>query len=164
MNSSKKFAIIGIGCRFPGGIKSLDELWSVLLNGQDMVTEVPSDRFDKQRYYHPDRKQPARTCTISAGVIPDIKEFDHSFWGMSLKEAEALDPQQRLMLEMTWEAFEDAGIRPSSVAGADVGVFVGAASTDMGLVHSDDLALTGPYSMTGTSLSIISNRISYIFD
>lgn len=164
MTSSNKFAIIGIGCRFPGGIKSLDELWDALSNGKDMVTEIPADRFDKKRYYHPDRKQPARTCTVSAGVISGIKEFDNAFWGMSPKEAEALDPQQRLMLEMTWEAFEDAGIRPSSVAGTDVGVFVGAASTDMGLVHSDDLALTGPYSMTGTSLSIISNRLSYTFD
>lgn len=161
---SKGYAIVGIGCRFPGGINSLDNLWKVLSSGMDVVTSIPEERFDLGRYWHPDRKAPGRTCTTSAGIVGDLTSFDASFFGMSPKEAEALDPQQRMMLEMAWEAFEDAGIPPSSAAGTKTAVYVGAASTDMGMIRSDDLAVTGPYGMTGTSLSIIANRLSYFFD
>lgn len=158
------FAIVGIGCRFPGGIESLDGLWDVLSKGTDVVTSIPEDRFSIQRYWHPERQAPGRTCTTAAGIVGDIKAFDAAFFGMSPKEAEALDPQQRMVLEMAWEAFEDAGIKPSSVAGTNTAVYIGAASTDMGMIHSDDLSVTGPYGMTGTSLSIIANRLSYYFD
>lgn len=158
------FAIVGIGCRFPGGINSLDSLWDVLAKGEDVVTEVPAERFDIKRYWHPDRSAPGRTCTVSAGIAGDVTQFDAAFFGMSQKEVEALDPQQRMVLEMTWEAFEDAGIKPSSMAGTKTAVYMGAASTDMGIAHSDDLCATGPYGMTGTSLSIIANRVSYFFD
>ena len=160
----KGFAIVGIGCRFPGGIDSLDGLWKVLSEGTDVVTSIPGERFDLGRYWHPDRKAPGRTCTTSAGIVGDLTQFDATFFGMSPKEAEALDPQQRMVLEMAWEAFEDAGIPPSSVAGTKAAVYVGAASTDMGMIRSDDPAVTGPYGMTGTSLSIIANRLSYFFD
>lgn len=160
----KGFAIVGIGCRFPGGIDSLDGLWKVLSEGTDVVTSIPGERFDLGRYWHPDRKAPGRTCTTSAGIVGDLTQFDATFFGMSPKEAEALDPQQRMVLEMAWEAFEDAGIPPSSVAGTKAAVYVGAASTDMGMIRSDDMAVTGPYGMTGTSLSIIANRLSYFFD
>lgn len=158
------FAIVGIGCRFPGGIASLDGLWDVLSKGADVVSNVPEERFSMRRYWHPDRQAPGKTCTTAAGIVGDVKQFDAAFFSMSPKEAEALDPQQRMVLEMTWEAFEDAGIRPSSVAGSNAAVYIGAASTDMGMIHSDDLAVTGPYGMTGTSLSIIANRLSYFFD
>lgn len=158
------FAIVGIGCRFPGGIESLDSLWEVLSKGTDVVSNVPEDRFSIRRYWHPDRQAPGRTCTTSAGIVGDVKQFDAAFFSMSPKEAEALDPQQRMVLEMAWEAFEDAGIKPSSVARSNAAVYIGAASTDMGMIHSDDLSVTGPYGMTGTSLSIIANRLSYFFD
>ncbi|MBM6705083.1 polyketide synthase, partial [Sutterella massiliensis] len=158
------FAIVGVGCRFPGGIESLDGLWDVLAKGADVVTNVPDSRFSIRRYWHPERQAPGRTCTTAAGIVGDIKAFDAAFFGMSPKEAEALDPQQRMVLEMAWEAFEDAGIKPSSVAGTNAAVYIGAASTDMGMIHSDDLSVTGPYGMTGTSLSIIANRLSYYFD
>lgn len=160
----KGFAIIGIGCRFPGGVTSLDGLWTVLTEGMDVVTSVPEERFDISRYWHPDRKASGRTCSVSAGIVGDVKKFDAAFFGMSPKEAEALDPQQRMVLEMAWEAFEDAGIAPSKIAGSKTAVYIGAASTDMGMVHADDSCVTGPYAMTGTSLSIIANRLSYFFD
>ena len=108
----KGFAIVGIGCRFPGGVTSLEGLWNVLSGGKDVVTSVPGERFDLARYWHPDRKASGRTCSVSAGIVGDVKKFDAAFFGMSPKEAEALDPQQRMMLEMAWEAFEDAGIAP----------------------------------------------------
>lgn len=160
----KGFAIVGIGCRFPGGVTSLEGLWNVLSGGMDVVTSVPGERFDLARYWHPDRKAYGRTCSVSAGIVGDVKKFDAAFFGMSPKEAEALDPQQRMMLEMAWEAFEDAGIAPSEAAGSKTAVYVGAASTDMGIIHADDPSMTGPYAMTGTSLSIIANRLSYFFD
>lgn len=160
----KGFAIVGIGCRFPGGVTSLDGLWKVLTNGMDVVTSVPQERFDIGRYWHPDRKASGRTCSVSAGIVGDVRKFDAAFFGMSPKEAEVLDPQQRMVLEMAWEAFEDAGIAPSEAAGTKTAVYIGAASTDMGIIHADDPCVMGPYAMTGTSLSIIANRLSYFFD
>ena len=157
-------AIVGTACRLPGKVKSLDGLWSVLSKGQDAVTEVPLSRWDTSRYLHPRRDMPGRTVTVSAGIVDDICDFDPFFFGISLKEAESMDPQQKLLLELTWEAFEDAGIPPSSVSGSDTAVFVGAAYPDAGTSHVDDICATSPYSMTGTNLSIISNRISYIFN
>ena len=134
----KGFAIVGIGCRFPGGVTSLDGLWKVLTNGMDVVTSVPQERFDIGRYWHPDRKASGRTCSVSAGIVGDVRKFDAAFFGMSPKEAEVLDPQQRMVLEMAWEAFEDAGIAPSEAAGTKTAVYIGAASTDMGIIHADD--------------------------
>ena len=92
----KGFAIVGIGCRFPGGVTSLDGLWKVLTNGMDVVTSVPQERFDIGRYWHPDRKASGRTCSVSAGIVGDVRKFDAAFFGMSPKEAEVLDPQQRI--------------------------------------------------------------------
>ena len=158
------FAIVGVGCRFPGGIDSLDKLWSTLSDGCDVVTQIPDDRFDIRRFWHEDREMPGHACTFKAGVVGDVSRFDAAFFNMSAKEARMLDPQQRLILEMAWEAFEDAGIRPSSMAGSKTAVYIGAASTDMGMLHTDDMCLTNPYTMTGTSLSIIANRVSYFFD
>ncbi len=105
-----------------------------------------------------------RAVTDCAGVIDGIYDFDQSFFGISRTEAESMDPQQRILLELTWEALEDAGIIPSSLSGSDTAVYVGAASTDAGSIHADDICSTTPYSMTGTNLSIISNRISYIYN
>ncbi|UTF51197.1 SDR family NAD(P)-dependent oxidoreductase [Desulfomicrobium sp. ZS1] len=165
MNSNQNsLAIIGVGCRLPGKVNSLDDLWQLLIDGRDAVTSIPPDRFDLERFIHPDRKAPGRSCTFAAGVLEDITGFDAGFFGISRKEAENLDPQQRLVLEMTWEAFEDAGIPPSSMAGSRTAVFIGAASTDMGMCRAEDPCIMGPYSMTGTSLGIISNRVSYFFD
>lgn len=164
INNQIPIAVIGLGCRFPNGITSLGELWNVLFNGEDVVTGIPNYRFDTDCFLHPDRTAPAKSCTFSAGIVGDLRQFDASFFGFSPKEAASLDPQQRMMLEMTWEALEDAGIPPSEFAGTKTAVYVGAASTDMALINSDDLGKTGAYSMTGTSLSIISNRISYYFD
>ncbi|MCR4667425.1 MAG: SDR family NAD(P)-dependent oxidoreductase [Desulfovibrio sp.] len=153
-----------MGCRLPGGVTNLPSLWSMLAAGRDCISTVPSDRWDGSRFYHPDRTHPGSTVTLSAGLIDNIYEFDADFFGISPKEAESMDPQQRLLLELTWEAMEDAGVLPSSLSGSDTAVFVGAASPDGGTCHADDICATSPYSMTGTNLSIISNRLSYIFN
>ena len=157
-------AVIGIGCRFPGHVRNLEELWKVLKEGRDVVGSLPADRFDVARYWHPDEAAPGKTYAPRAGIACDVRRFDARFWGFSEKEAETLDPQQRMALEMTWEAFEDAGIPPSTVAGTNTAAYIGSASADMGMLHSDDLQTSNAYTMTGTQLSIISNRISYCFD
>lgn len=157
-------AIIGVACRLPGDVDSLDSLWPILANGRDAVTSIPAGRWDTARFLHPRRSMPGHTVSVRAGVIENIYAFDPVFFGISRKEAEVMDPQQRLLLELTWEALENASIPPSSLAGSDTAVFVGAASPDAGTRHADDICATSPYSMTGTNLSIIANRISYIFD
>ena len=157
-------AVIGIGCRFPGGLRSLDALWKALSDGRDCLGTLPAERFDVARYRHDDPGAPGMTYAMRAGIAGDVRAFDATFWGFSEKEAESLDPQQRMALTMTWEAFEDAGIPPSQLAGSDTAVYMGSASADMGMLHADDLASTNAYTMTGTQLSIISNRISYAFD
>lgn len=157
-------AVIGIGCRFPGDLRSLEALWKALSDGRDCLGTLPAERFDVARYRHDDPVAPGMTYAMRAGIAGDVRAFDATFWGFSEKEAESLDPQQRMALTMTWEAFEDAGIAPSTLAGSDTAVYMGSASADMGMLHADDLASTNAYTMTGTQLSIISNRISYAFD
>lgn len=157
-------AIVGVACRLPGGIRGLDDLWALLAEGRDAVTKVPDSRWDTARFLHPQRDMAGHTVSVCAGVLDNIYDFDPAFFGISRKEAEVMDPQQRLLLELTWEAFEDAQIPPSQLAGSDTAVFVGAASPDAGTCHADDICATSPYSMTGTNLSIIANRIAYIYN
>ena len=157
-------AVVGIGCRFPGAISSLADLQDLLENKGDALGQLPFERFDVTRYFSEEQSIPGTFYAPRCGTVSDVRLFDGRFWGMSSKEAESLDPQQRMILEMTWEAFEDAGIPPSKMAHSDTAVFIGAASADMAIVHSDDVAQSGPYTMTGTQLSIVSNRISYCFN
>lgn len=164
MKGKSKVAIVGIACRFPGGIKSLDDYWDVLREGKDVVTEVPDARWSKDIYGHPGRKAAGRSYTWAAGVLPDIDKFDAAFFGISPREAAQMDPQQRLLLELTWEALEDGGFRADKLAGTDCGVYIGFASNEYAQRRMDDLASIDPYTMLGNTASIGSNRISYIFD
>ena len=157
-------AIVGVGCRLPGAVNKLDDLWSVLSEGRDCIRRVPDERWNTSRFWHPLRTHAGTTVTCEAGLIDHIYDFDADFFGISPKEAESMDPQQRLLLELVWEALEDANIVPGSLSDSDTAVFVGAASPDGGTIHADDICATTPYSMTGTNLSIIANRISYIYN
>lgn len=156
-------AIVGRACRLPGA-PSVDGLWQLLSEGRCAVSKVPSDRFSLDRFAHPRAQERGKSYTWAAGIIDDIWSFDPAVFGISPREAEQMDPQQRMLLELTWEALEDAGLRPSSVAGSNIGVFVGASSLDYGNLRILDAASGDAYAATGNTLSIISNRISYIFD
>jgi phthiocerol/phenolphthiocerol synthesis type-I polyketide synthase C len=156
-------AVVGWACRLPGA-KSVTELWSLLLEGRCTVSRVPSDRFSLERFGHPRRQERGKSYSWAAGVIDDLWGFDPSVFGISPREAEQMDPQQRILLQLTWEALEDAGIRPSSIAGSDVGVFVGGSQTDYGHLFFADHAIADSHFATGTALSILANRISYIYD
>jgi acyl transferase domain-containing protein/NADPH:quinone reductase-like Zn-dependent oxidoreductase/acyl carrier protein/NADP-dependent 3-hydroxy acid dehydrogenase YdfG len=156
-------AIIGRSCRMPGA-SSVAELWHLLRTGSCAVTEIPAERWSLERLYHPRLNERGRSYTWSCGVLDDIWGFDPSVFSLSPREAEQMDPQQRLMLELTFEALEDAGIKPSVLAGSETGVFVGASALDYGNLRILDSAGADPYFATGNTLSIVSNRVSYAFD
>lgn len=157
-------AIVGMAFRFPGDLSSEQGLWSALKEGRDLVTKVPSDRWAVDELQHGKRSEPGRSITFSAGVLSRIDEFDAGFFGISPREAAWLDPQQRLLLELAWEALENGGHVPSSLAGSDCAVYVGISSLDYVTRGLDDLASMTSHSMTGNTLSIAANRLSYVFD
>src|SRR5215470_16037517 len=126
-------AVIGMACRLPGGIDSPERLWEALLRGDDLVTEVPPDRWDADEYYDPEPGVPGRSVSRWGAFLDDVAGFDSGFFGMAEREAVAIDPQHRLLLETSWEAVEHAGLDPAGMAGSATGVF-------MGLTH-DDYAL-----------------------
>lgn len=161
--AAKPIAILGLGCRLPGAADT-DALWSLLESGRDAVTTVPADRFNQAAFLHPRRSEPGRAYTFAAGTLGDVRGFDAGAFGISPREAAEMDPQQRLLLEVTLAAMEDAGMRPSALAGRDVGVFVGGSSTDYGDLRLLDHAGGDRYFMTGNALSILSNRLTNVFD
>lgn len=157
-----KIAVVGAAWRLPGHGRG--PLWSDLLAGADLVTHVPQDRWAQGAYWHPNRSSPGTTYSVAAGTLGSIDGFDAAFFGISPREAEQMDPQQRLLLEMAWEAFESAGIPPSSVKGERGGVFLGFSGSDWSYRRADDLASLDATSMTGQTGSVAANRISYQFD
>ncbi|KVE24367.1 beta-ketoacyl synthase [Burkholderia singularis] len=159
-----KIAIVGMACRFPGGVQNPDEFWRLLRDERDAVTEVSAQRLGTDFYWHPSKREPGKSYTFAAGVLENVADFDAAFFGISPREATQMDPQQRLLLELAWEAFEDAGVRPADMRGRNCGVYVGVASPDYGNRSMDDLSAVDPYSATGNALSIASNRVSYLFD
>ena len=156
-------AIVGRACRLPGA-SSVEGLWQLLTEPRCAVSRVPDDRWSLDRFGHPRAQERGKSYTWAAGVLDDIWSFDPGVFGISPREAEQMDPQQRLLLELTWEALEDAGLRASAVAGSHIGVFVGASSLDYGNLRILDVPSGDAYAATGNTLSILSNRISYIFD
>jgi len=164
LSNKKKIAVVGMACRFPGEANSPTAYWELLKNAKDAVSEVSSDRWDNDFYQHADKKAAGKSYTFSAGVLTNIDQFDAEFFGISPREAAQMDPQQRLLLELTWEALEDAGQIPAELSGKNCAVVVGIASTDYVHRRVDDLSSIDPYSMTGNTASIASNRLSYILN
>ncbi|KOV87952.1 hypothetical protein ADL03_05675 [Nocardia sp. NRRL S-836] len=157
---SEPIAIIGMGCRFPGGVTGPDELWRLVADEQDAITEFPADRgWDVAGRYDPQPGKPGKTYTRHGGFLHDAAEFDAEFFRISPREATAMDPQQRLLLEVAWEAVEHAGIDPRSLSGSKTGVFAGiAAQTYNQSLDQQDYA---GYLATGVVSSIASGRIAY---
>ena len=157
-------AIVGMACRFPGGASSPGTFWDCLAQGRDLVGAIDERRFGTEYYYHPNPRAPGRSYTWSAGVLDDIDRFDAAFFGIAPREAAEMDPQQRLLLELTWEALEDGAQVPERLAGSDCSVHIGISSTDYANSRIDDPGSGDAYAMTGGTLSIAANRISYVFD
>src|SRR5438874_911945 len=156
-------AIVGAACRFPGA-DDLEGFWRLLASAGDAVSEVDDRRWSTRFYYHPNRGEPGKSYTWSAGLITGVDLFEPSFFGISPREAAQMDPQQRLLLELVWHALEDAGVPPSKISGSSAGVYIGASTTDYSDLRLGDPSGADSYFMTGSTLSILANRISYVFD
>lgn len=164
MTIKQPLAIIGIGCRFPGGITDLDSYWRLLIDRRSGITEVPAERWNWHKYYHPNAEIPNRMVTKWGGFVDHADQFDAQFFGISPRELGQMDVQQRWLLETSWEAMENAGVPASGLRGSKVGVFVGISSHDHIDALRGDLAQIDIHSGTGNALSIAANRISFMFD
>src|ERR1700736_373559 len=161
--TDESIAIVGASCRFPGA-DNLEGFWQLLASGGDAISKVDDQRWSTRFYYHPNRAEPGKSYTWAAGLVSGADLFEPSFFGISPREAAQMDPQQRLLLELVWHAFEDAGIPPSKFSGSSAGVYIGASATDYSDLRLGDPAGADSYFMTGSTLSILANRISYVFD
>lgn len=154
-------AVIGMACRLPGGISSPEQFWMALLRGDDLVTEVPRERWDIDDYYDPEPGVAGRTTSKWGAFLDDVTGFDADFFAINEREAAALDPQHRLLLETSWEAVEHAGLTPEAMAGSPTGVFMGLTHLDYQLINAESEAMEGPYGFEGNTFSMASGRIAY---
>lgn len=143
------------------GINSPDKLWESLLRGDDLVTEIPPDRWDADDYYDPEPGVPGRSVSRWGGFLDDVAGFDAEFFGISEREATSIDPQQRLLLETSWEAIEHAGLDPASLAGSSTAVFTGLTHEDYLVLTTTAGGLASPYVVTGLNNSVASGRIAH---
>lgn len=160
--AGEPIAIVGMASRFPDS-PSNAAFWQFLRDGRDGLREIPEDRWNIDEFYHADLAIPGKMITRTAGFLEDIDQFEPLFFGISPREAEEMDPQQRLVLQLAWEALEDAGIPASAIKGSRTGVFVGAIWREYGELSSHDLEGIGGQRATGQALNMIAHRVSYIF-
>lgn len=156
-------AIVGIATRFPGDMNTPDEMWQALLEGRDAITDLPEGRWE-EFLAEPRIAERVAKARTRGGYLTDIKGFDAEFFALSKMEADNIDPQQRMALELTWEALEHARIPASTLRGERVGVYIGASNNDYSFMSVADPAVAHPYAITGTTSSIIANRVSYFYD
>lgn len=156
-------AIVGLSCRFPGS-QDPDAFWRLLSNGTDAVKEAPTDRWDKSVFAAPDSSAPGKAKAPYGGFLDRVDLFDAAFFGISGREAETMDPQQRLVLEVAWEALENAGIATNRLRGSSTGVFIGITSSDYGrLAAAGDPSTLDAYTASGGALNVAAGRVSYLF-
>jgi amino acid adenylation domain-containing protein len=163
-STHEPLAIVGIGCRLPGGVNGPESFWQLMAEGRSGIVPVPADRWNRERWHHENVDIPGKMITKWGGFIHDFDRFDAQFFGISPREALRMDPQQRWLLEAAWESLEDAGIPPVSLRGSQTAVFVGIASNDYANVAQSDPRNVDVHTNSGSTLSIASNRIAYLFD
>ncbi|MGH3687434.1 MAG: SDR family NAD(P)-dependent oxidoreductase, partial [Pseudonocardiaceae bacterium] len=154
--------IVGMGCRFPGGVAGADDLWELVAGGRDAIADLPGDRgWDIDAIYDPDPDAVGKSYVRTGGFLADAAGFDAGFFGVSPREALSMDPQQRLLLEVSWEAIENAGVDPLSLRGERVGVFAGTNGQSYGSLVAANDAVSDGYLATGIAASVVSGRVSY---
>ena len=158
---NEPIAIIGMGCRFPGGANSPEAFWELLSRGKEAIVPVPSQRWDAEAYYDENPDLPNKTYARYGGFIDAVDQFDPQFFGMTPREAIALDPQQRLLLEVSWEALENAGIAPQKLTGTQTGVFVGIGLDDYAKRQIKQQIPIDAYTGSGNAFCFASGRLSY---
>jgi thioester reductase-like protein len=158
---TEPIAVVGIGCRFPGGADNPEAFWDLLAAGRNAVTGIPADRWDADAYYDPDPDAPARSYARHGAFIDDVRGFDAALFGITPREAASIDPQHRLLLETAWHALEHASIPPDSLRGTATGVFVGIGGSDYLRMGSGDMTMIDAYGAIGTSMNFAANRVSF---
>ncbi|WP_375772900.1 SDR family NAD(P)-dependent oxidoreductase [Archangium gephyra] len=158
--AAEPIAIVGMGCRFPGGVGSPAELWELLSGGVDAITEIPADRWDREAWYDPDPDAPDKTTIRHGGFIDDVAGFDAGLFRISPREARCMDPQHRLLLEVAWQALENAGQDPQRLMGTNTGVFIGFMNNDYASLA--ELAELEGHLATGNGISNAVGRLSFV--
>jgi acyl transferase domain-containing protein/acyl-CoA synthetase (AMP-forming)/AMP-acid ligase II/acyl carrier protein len=163
-NRDESVAVIGMACRFPGNISSPEEFWTLLLDGSDATSDMP-DRWDVEALYCEDQNSPGKMAVKRGGFIDGVENFDAGFFAMTPREAVSLDPQQRLMMEVVWKLFEDAGVIPADLNGSSTGVFIGSTSNDYREMLAGQAREFGldAYFVTGNTASAAAGRISHLY-
>jgi amino acid adenylation domain-containing protein/non-ribosomal peptide synthase protein (TIGR01720 family) len=162
-----RIAVVGIGCRFPGGVDSPESFWKLLTEKGSGITDIPKDRWDIAEFYSTDHDEPGKMYTRKGGFIEQVDQFDPLFFGIAPGEAAGMDPQQRLLLEVCWEALEHAGIRPSQLRGSNSGIYVGMGTDDYQQIVYNNTTHSGAedaFVSLGTERSITAGRIAYALD
>ncbi|WP_044366194.1 type I polyketide synthase [Streptomyces natalensis] len=160
----RALAIVGVSCRLPGGIAGMADLWAALREQKDLVTEMSTDRFDEDRFVDTSMPRVGKSYTAAGGFLDDIAGFDATYFGISPKEAAHMDPQHRLLLELTAEALDDGAIDPALLAGSDTAVYIGISDASYGALQMLKPWAISPYTMSGAASSIAANRLSHAFD
>ncbi|WAJ46842.1 type I polyketide synthase [Mycobacterium sp. Aquia_216] len=159
---AEPIAVLGIGCRLPGKVSGPESFWQLLVDGRDAVGEVPADRWDGDAFYDPDPQAPGRMTTKWGGFLDDVAGFDADFFGITPREAVAMDPQQRILLEVAWEALEHAGLPPDSLSGSRTAAIMGVSAWDYTILNLERNADIDAYMSTGNPHSAAVGRISYL--
>ena len=163
LQKQEPIAIIGMGCRFPGEVHTVNDFWQLMISGKDPITEVPPSRWDINEFYDANYHTTGKMNTRFGGFLDNVNQFDASFFNISPKEAEQMDPQQRLFLEVSWQAIEQSALSPAKLNHSTTGVFVGVSMHDYErlLAKAGIENRTGAYSNLGNAISAIGARLSY---